>query len=98
MALLHLQDEVRVKASVARVEPLDFAKESKVLLDCIAKMDRGEPVHPTPDPPGAGTPTSFLCRMLSVCTSVTGNILCWWLPCEYCKLPHARPTGRRPGT
>jgi DNA helicase-2/ATP-dependent DNA helicase PcrA len=47
------QDEVRVKASVARVEPLDFAKESKVLLECIAKMDRGEAVHPTPDPPGA---------------------------------------------
>lgn len=44
-------------AVVGRTEPLDYVKESKLLLDYIAKIDRGEPVmgpNPTaPSPAGA---------------------------------------------
>lgn len=38
-------DEQRIKATVVKADPIDWVSESKIMIDWIGKLTRGEPVH-----------------------------------------------------
>ncbi|CAI7918178.1 unnamed protein product [Closterium sp. NIES-54] len=47
------QDEAKVKCTVVKAEPVNYAAESRVLLDYIGRLQRGEPLTaPVPASPG----------------------------------------------
>lgn len=52
-------DENRIKMSVVRVEPLDFVKEGRVMLDWIHKLQAGEQImQPSASTPAASSYTT----------------------------------------
>jgi hypothetical protein len=46
-----------------RLEPVDFVKESAVLIDLIHKLDRGQPIlEPPPERPAGAPPSGRILR------------------------------------